>query len=149
MCNKRRGEAARRIIDRAARFAHDKAMRFQKRPQLPGGAESRGLPCRGAEPATDAPDRRPETPSTELADYEPATGSEAARHLSDGMIGPLDETEHCHGDDIVERSVRKGQCLGLSVYEIHLDRFRQGAVARGSEHPRVGIESRHPSATAR
>jgi hypothetical protein len=140
------GKAAGRIEDRPARLEDGRAVPFEKARQLAGRAESGGLPRPGAEPATDAPERRPEAPPAKLADDHPPAGPEHARDLGDGPICIADEAQDRHGNDPIERLAPKGQRFGSCANQP--ERVRTGPRGRRDQHARVRIESGHPSATA-
>lgn len=122
-------------------------MRLDKRPQLAGRAEFGDPPGLCAAPAAETPDRGPEAPAAKLADHEPAVRPEHARHLGAGAIRVENEAENGHGDDAVERAVRKGQGLALPLDKITPDRRGHGSRTRRSQHPRVRVEPRHPGPT--
>jgi hypothetical protein len=65
-----------------------------------------------------------------------------------GLVRLLDKAQHRHGDDAIERCVRKGQRFSLPMNQLKLDSLGLGATMCGREHLWVCIESRDPSTAA-
>lgn len=145
---KARGGGEWRIMHGAANFHGIETGRPHDGAQIARRAELRRPPDGRTEPGADAPPRGESIPLAKLADHQPPIRLEHARHFRDRLPGIGGKAQQRHRDHAVECRLGEWQFLGAPFDQCKATGPKRRALARGSKHSGIGVETDNLRAAA-